>query len=102
MHLISNRMLLDFSAVYPDAHVPLQAWRRLIESTAFFTFADLRYTFNSVDRVKNFYVFNIGGNKYRVIAAVHFNRHKLFVRHVFTHSQYDHWRPENVSPQRSH
>lgn len=102
MHLISNRTLLDFATVYPDAHLPLQAWRRLIESTAFLTFADLRHTFNSVDRVKTFYVFNIGGNKYRVIAAVHFNRQKLYVRHVFTHSQYDHWRPENASSQRSH
>ncbi|MDP1932314.1 MAG: type II toxin-antitoxin system HigB family toxin [Gammaproteobacteria bacterium] len=102
MHLISNRMLLDFAFAYPDAHLPLQAWRRLIECTAFHSFADLRAAFNSVDRVKNFYVFNIGGNKYRVVAAIHFNRQKLYVRHVFTHSQYDHWRPDDANSQRSH
>jgi mRNA interferase HigB len=34
-------------------------------------------------------VFNIGGNKYRLIAAIHFNTRKLFVRHVLTHREYD-------------
>lgn len=102
MHLISNRMLLDFASEHPDAYSPLQAWRRLIECSAFHSFADLRAAFNSVDRVRNFYVFNIGGNKYRVITAIHFNRQKLYVRHVFTHPQYDDWRPDLASPQRPH
>jgi mRNA interferase HigB len=39
--------------------------------------------------VGEFVVFNIGGNKYRLIAAVHFNRRKVYVRHVLTHAEYD-------------
>lgn len=102
MHLISNRMLLDFASEHHDAYSPLQAWRQLIECSAFRSFADLRGAFNSVDRVRDFYVFNIGGNKYRVVVAIHFNRQKVYVRHVFTHSQYDHWRPHSASSQRPH
>ena len=49
--------------------------------------------FNTVDRVGNYYVFDIGGNRYRLIAAVHFNRQMLFVREVLTHKAYDNWRP---------
>jgi len=39
--------------------------------------------------VGNLVVFNIGGNKYRLIAAIHFNRRKLYIRHVLTHTEYD-------------
>lgn len=49
MHLISNRMLLDFASEHHDAYSPLQAWRQLIECSAFRSFADLRGAFNSVD-----------------------------------------------------
>ena len=45
-------------------------------------------------RVGDYYVFDIGGNKFRIIAAVHFNRQLLFVRHVFTHKEYDRWSPK--------
>jgi mRNA interferase HigB len=56
-------------------------------------FADLRKTFSAVDRVGQFYVFDIGGNKYRIIAAIHFDKQRLYVRHVFTHKEYDSWMP---------
>ncbi|MFN2125757.1 MAG: type II toxin-antitoxin system HigB family toxin [Candidatus Promineifilaceae bacterium] len=41
-------------------------------------------------------MFNIGGNKYRLIAAVHFNRNKRYIRHILTHAQYDRvvWKKE--------
>ena len=38
---------------------------------------------------RDFYVFNIGGNKYRLVVAIHFNTQMLFVRHVLTHAEYD-------------
>lgn len=71
----------------------MQAWRKIVESRSFVNFAALKNTFNSTDRVADYYVFDIGGNKYRIIAAIHFNRQHLFVRHVFTHKKYDSWKP---------
>ena len=38
---------------------------------------------------RDFYVFNIGGNKFRLVAAIHFNTQRLFVRHILTHADYN-------------
>jgi mRNA interferase HigB len=51
-------------------------------------FTDVRETFSTADLVGRFVVFDIGGNKYRLIAVIHFSREKLFVRHVMTHAEY--------------
>ncbi len=55
----------------------------------FLNFAQLRETFPHADQVGKFTVFNIGGNKVRLIAAVHYNRNKIYIRHVLTHQEYD-------------
>lgn len=89
MRVISNRVLREFGRVHPDAASPLQAWRRLMETGSFASFAQLKATFGSVDKVGSFFVFNMGGNKYRLVTAIHFNRQMVFVRAVMTHSEYD-------------
>jgi mRNA interferase HigB len=93
MRLISNKALREFAIRQREADEPLQAWRKLIERSSFESFADLRRAFNSVDKVGNYFVFNIAGNRYRLIAAIHFNTQTLYVRAVFTHAEYDRWRP---------
>ena len=65
------------------------AWYAIVEKTDFAPFAELRRVFPSADKVGKWVVFNIGGNKYRLIAAVHFNRRKLYIRHILTHAAYD-------------
>jgi len=49
----------------------------------------LRKTFGSADQVGNLTVFNIGGNKVRLIAAIHYNRRIIYIRAVLTHREYD-------------
>jgi mRNA interferase HigB len=89
MKLVSNRALREFAAVHADAAQPLQDFRRLIERGAFGNFAELRATFASVDKVGGRYVFNIGGNKYRLVAAISFGVQALWVKAVLTHAEYD-------------
>ena len=89
MHVIAKPILVEFWTVHPDAAVPLAAWHRVISSRDFADFNDLRATFASADHVDGLTVFNIGGNKYRLIAAIHYNRRKIFIRAVLTHAQYD-------------
>ena len=74
MRVISNKILVEFSAIHADAEIPLQVWRKIIESGVFANFAELKLSFNAVDRVGSYYVFDISGNKFRLIAAIHFNR----------------------------
>jgi mRNA interferase HigB len=93
MRLISNKALREFAARQREADAPLQAWRKLIESGTFGSFAELKRVFSSVDKAGDYFVFNIAGNRYRLIAAIHFNTQTLYVRAVLTHSEYDHWRP---------
>jgi mRNA interferase HigB len=92
MRVISNKSLVVFAVKHPEAEIPLQAWRRIVEEGDFLNFAALKRSFNGVDKVGDFCVFDIGGNKFRLVAAVHFNRHMLFIRHVFTHKEYDTWK----------
>lgn len=93
MRVISNKALVEFAGKHADAEVPLQIWRKTIEAGTFVNFAGVKRSFNATDKVGGFYVFDIGGNKFRVVAAVHFNVQKLYVRHVFTHQEYDKWKP---------
>ena len=93
MRVISNKALTDFAAIHHPAGEPLQAWRKIVESRTFFNFSEVKATFNAVDKVDIYYVFDIGGNKYRIVSAIHFDQQKLFIRHVFTHKEYDKWKP---------
>ena len=89
MHVISRKALLEFAEKYPDSQTPLDVWFRIMEKNQFDSFDALRKVFPSADKAGELYVFNIGGNKYRLITAIHFNRHNVYVRHVLTHSEYD-------------
>jgi mRNA interferase HigB len=93
MRLISNKALRDFAKTHPAVQASLQGWRRVIEQGRFRNFAELKKAFNAVDKAGDYFVFNIAGNRYRLIAAIHFNTQILYVRAVMTHADYNHWRP---------
>lgn len=57
--------------------------------TDFGSYAELKRVFASVDKVGKFTVFDIGGNIFRLIAAIHYNRKKVYIRQVLTHAEYD-------------
>jgi mRNA interferase HigB len=96
MHVISRKKLREFWELYPKARTPLDAWYQVAKRAKWENFAEVRQTFNSADVVGRFVVFNIGGNKYRLIAVIHYNRGKVFIRHVLTHAEYDEgkWKDE--------
>jgi mRNA interferase HigB len=64
-------------------------WYANMKKGTFSNFAELRAVFPTADRVGKLTVFNIGGNKVRLIAALHYNRRKIYVRAVLTHAEYD-------------
>lgn len=89
MQLISNKALREFAALHGDAAQPLQDFRRNVERGSFANFAELRAVFPSVDKAGARYVFNIGGNKYRLVAGLSFQARRLWVKSVLTHAAYD-------------
>ncbi len=90
MHVISPKMLREFAAIHPDAQSPLTSWRRIAKAAEWQDFPDVKLEFGKrVDRYKQFVIFDIGGNKYRLIAVIHYNRGRVYIRHVLTHAEYD-------------
>jgi mRNA interferase HigB len=89
MHIISRKALREFSQRHPDSKTALDTWFRILSTNRFESFNALRQVFASADKVGNLIVFNMGGNKYRLIASIHFNRQKIYIRHILTHDEYD-------------
>jgi mRNA interferase HigB len=90
MHVISRKTLVDFWLKHPPAKKPMEAWHKAVEHASWSAFADIRNTFNSADKAGELVVFDVGA-RYRIIAVIHFNRNKVFLRHVYTHAEYDDW-----------
>jgi len=91
MRVISRRALREFWEIHPLAKAPLSAWHRVMEQTRFADFNAIKAAFPAADYVAPFTIFDIGGNKFRLITAIHHNTGLVYVRHVFTHPEYDEW-----------
>ncbi len=89
MRVVSERRLKEFAGRFPEAESPLHSWAIAIESADWKNPAELKGTFGTADFVDDKTVFNIGGNKFRLIAYVHYRRRIVYVKHVLTHSEYD-------------
>jgi len=87
--VISKRQLRVFWEKHADAEKRLSAWHQVVEAANWSSSEDLKRTFPSADLVGRFVVFNVGGNNYRVITRIEFASHKVFVRHVLTHAEYN-------------
>jgi mRNA interferase HigB len=87
--IISNSALRAFAGQHPQAQGPLQGWRRVIEKNRFDNWAALKAAFNTVDKVGDLVVFNVGGNKYRLIACIRFEKQIVYIKAVLTHTEYD-------------
>lgn len=89
MHVITRKRLNEFAEKYPETENSLAHWYRAMKTNDFANFTELRKIFASADRVGRLTVFNVGGNKVRLIAAIHYNGKKIYIRAVLTHKEYD-------------
>lgn len=89
MHVITRKRLNEFAEKYPESKNALAHWYALAKRNTFLNFAQLKAMFPTADQVGRLTVFNIGGNKVRLVAALHYNRSRIYIRAVLTHSEYD-------------
>lgn len=89
MRVISQKKLREFWEKWSEAEEPLRAWHRVAEHATWECFADVRQVYSNADQVGRCTVFNIGGNKFRLVVVIRFNRGRVFIRHVMTHQEYD-------------
>jgi mRNA interferase HigB len=89
MHVVSKKKLRDFWLLERSAEGPLREWYKNVCRFRWTKFADVRHSYASADKVGRCIVFNLGGNKYRVIAEMSRNWRRIYVRYVLSHKDYD-------------
>ncbi len=90
MRVISPKLLKVFWSVHPDARGPLKEWLKHARAGEWESFDAVKAVFGKrADRYKRFVIFDIGGGKYRLIVAIHYNTGVAYLRHVLTHAEYD-------------
>ena len=89
MHVISRKKLKEAASKHGDLAAPLEAWFRIAKRASWETLKDVRLTFSSADSVEKWTVFNIKGNKYRLITEINYRYRRIYIRHVLTHAEYD-------------
>lgn len=89
MHVISQKRLKEFWEKHPRAEKPLRVWYRVAEQAKWEKFADVKGPYPRADSVRKCTVFDIGGNKYRLIVIIRYQKGTIYIRHVMTHKEYD-------------
>ena len=96
MRVIAKKPLREFWERHPESKTMLEEWFRKAGQTEASSFHVLRQTFGSADYVDGFTIFDVGGNRYRIAAVIHYDKQRLYVRQVMTHAEYDRnvWRKQ--------
>ena len=94
MRVISLKTLRDFWLRYPDAELTLRHWYKMALHAPWSNLQDTRKDYPHADGVRTkqgetLTVFNIGGNKYRLIVRIRYDYQLVNVRDVLTHEEYD-------------
>jgi len=89
MHVISFKRIREFFLVHRDAEGSLSAWYSAVKKANWQDLAQLKQTYPSADLVGRYVVFNIRGNKYRLISRIVYRSQTVFVIAVLTHEEYD-------------
>lgn len=93
MRIITRKRLREFARQHPDAAEPLEKWHRLVREAKWKNLQDVRRVYPHADSVivgsgSAVTVFNVCGNKYRLIAAIHYNRQRVYVLRLLRHAEY--------------
>jgi mRNA interferase HigB len=89
MHVISRRILREFSQSHGDCSQALNDWYRVASKANWNNLNDVQQTYKSAESVGNFTVFNIKGNHYRLIVDIIYLTQRIYIKAILTHAQYD-------------
>ncbi|HUK56852.1 MAG TPA: type II toxin-antitoxin system HigB family toxin [Nitrospiria bacterium] len=97
MRILSRKILREFWEKHPDAEQPLQAWYHDVKHADWRSPANIKAVYRNASFVgQNRVVFNIKGNKYRLVVAVQYDFRIVFIRFIGTHKEYDAINAEKV------
>jgi mRNA interferase HigB len=87
--VISKRLLFEKAARFPDARTALQVWIDAAREAHWNSLQDVRKVFPATDMTGKLAIFNIKGNKYRLIVRMEFKVRRIYVKEFLTHAEYD-------------
>ena len=97
MQVIARRTLRLFWDRQPQAQIPLRTWYAIVAQATWTTPTAIRAVFNSMDFIAdNRVIFDIGGNKYHLIAHISYTYGRVLIKFIGTHAEYDKIDPETV------
>jgi mRNA interferase HigB len=89
LNVIGKRNLFDKAAKHPDARVALQYWFDAARQAEWHCLEDIRRTYPATGMVGVLAIFNIRGNRYRLIVRMSFRRQRMYIKEFLTHAEYD-------------
>lgn len=90
MRIVTFAKLQIYILKHSDSDIALREWFNKTKLSKWSCFADIKKSFNSVDSIgNNRFVFNIKGNKYRLVAIIIFASQKVYIRFIGTHAEYN-------------
>ena len=94
MNVIKKKTLVGYAARHPDTAGPLASWRKIFEKTDFADINAIRAILPTADFADPYTIFNIKGNRYRLITIIHYRYQRIYIKELFTHADYDKWNKE--------
>ncbi|MGH9453769.1 MAG: type II toxin-antitoxin system HigB family toxin [Terriglobia bacterium] len=97
MHIITEKHLNRAAEEYPDAAKEIAAWRKIVKAARWRNFVEVRQVFKDADPVKEYAIFDIRQNRYRLVTIIHYSREKdsrlteghVYIGSFLTHKEYD-------------
>lgn len=97
MRVISEKRIWEAKEKWPRSATALDQWYRIMKRNFLKDFAAMKAMFPATDKVGEFHVFDIGGNKLRLIAGVEYGAQRVYIKHLLDHRDYekDKWKEKN-------
>ena len=89
MHIISRKKLRQFSRKHADAGNALNTWYKIASKAQWKNLAEVQAVYSQAEAVGNFTVFNIKGNRYRLIVDIVYKDQVIYIKYILTHAEYD-------------
>ena len=89
MHVISFSRLREFGRRHADAQKALDDWFKVTSKANWKDLLNVQSIFPMAEAVEDFTVFNIKGNRYRLIVSIDYEKQLIYVKYILTHAEYD-------------
>ena len=97
MHVIKKKTLMEFWVAHADSRIPMNAWFREAKAAEWHAPQEIRQRYRSADILPgNRVVFNMGGNKYRLVVKIAYVPGLVHIRFIGTHAEYDKINAETI------